>query len=64
MMTPEPPANDGYELEDCIRDAVHKIDTFILTATGRRATQPEIARAMTRYFVLNEILEFIQLERK
>ncbi|MFH1155601.1 MAG: hypothetical protein V1793_17485 [Pseudomonadota bacterium] len=63
-MTLETSATDRYELDDCIRNAVRKIDNFIESSTGKRASQQEMARAMTRYFVLNEILEFIQMDRK
>jgi hypothetical protein len=62
-MTQEPTPH-WYELEGCVRDAVWKIDDFIRTSTGQRATQAEIAAALTRYFVLREIVEFIQMERQ
>jgi hypothetical protein len=57
------PTPDDYPLETCIRDAVRKIDAFLLESTGKRASQQEIAGALTRYFVLKEILDFIRMER-
>ena len=61
-MTSEPTPK-AYEIEDCIRDAVRKIDDFIFSSTGERASQTRIAEALTKYFVLNEILEFIKMDR-
>ncbi len=52
------------ELQPCIVSAIEKIDNFIFEATGKRASQKEIAKALTRYFVLKEILDFITMERE
>ena len=44
--------------------AVSTIQHFIKEVTGKEATQEEIASALTRYFVLNEIKEYIELHRE
>lgn len=51
-------------VEACIQEAVRTIQNFMLETTGEEATQGEIARALNRYFVLNEIKEHIELERE
>ena len=47
-----------------IKAAIETIQRFILEVTGEEATQQEIAKALTRYFVLNEIKEYIELYRE
>jgi len=49
-------------IDPSIVEAVRKIEHFIEQTTGKRATQQQIARALARYFVLNEIKEHIVLE--
>ncbi|MBW1754502.1 MAG: hypothetical protein JRJ46_15825 [Deltaproteobacteria bacterium] len=44
-------------------EAIGTIQDFIKEVTGQEATQDEIAHALTRYFVLNEIKDFIELQR-
>jgi len=44
-------------------EAIGSIQDFIKEVTGQEATQDEIAQALTRYFVLNEIKDFIELQR-
>ncbi len=44
--------------------AISAIKEFIGETTGTKATDMEIARALKRYFVLNEIKEHVLLERK
>ena len=44
-------------------EAIGTIQDFIKEVTGQEATQDEIAQALTRYFVLNEIKDFIELQR-
>ncbi|MCP4020224.1 MAG: hypothetical protein GY729_00140 [Desulfobacteraceae bacterium] len=41
--------------------SIRKIEEFVEKTTGAKPTQKEIAQALTKYFVLKEILEFIQL---
>lgn len=52
------------DVDESIRAAIGTIQQFIKEVTGKAATQAEIARALTRYFVLNEIKEFIELRRE
>lgn len=49
-------------LDPALVEAVRKIEDFVLQATGTRPDPPDLANAMTKYFVLKEILEFVQLE--
>lgn len=51
-------------IHDDLKQALAGIDDFILKSTGLRASQEQIAKALTRYFVLNEILEFIKMDRE
>ena len=51
-------------VEACIQEAIRTIQNFKLETTGEKATQGEIARALNRYFVLNEIKEHIEMERE
>ena len=44
--------------------AFRKIHEFIETVTGMPATDVEIARVLTRYFVLNEIAAHIEMDRE
>ena len=46
-----------------IKAAIATIQHFIKEVTGEETTQEEIAKALTGYFVLNEIREYIELER-
>jgi len=43
--------------------AVKKIEDYVTQSTGQKPTPEELADAMTRYFVLKEILAFIQMSR-
>lgn len=52
------------KVHDSILEAIGTIQNFIKAVTGYEATQDEIARALTRYFVLNEIKDFIELQRQ
>jgi hypothetical protein len=44
--------------------ALKKISAFVESTTGVPPTPTELSRALTRYFVLNEIKEHILMERK
>ena len=50
-------------LEACLDEALETVDTFITETTGQKPTQQEIANALKRYFVLNEIKGHIVMER-
>ena len=52
------------QVEDCIREALWTIQNFITEVTGSPPTQEEIADALKRYFVLNEIREHIEMVRE
>lgn len=52
-----------YKINNAILESIEKIDRFIEETTGQRASQDEIADALGRYFVMNEILEFIKMNR-
>ncbi len=56
--------NKEYKLEDCMVKAIEKIETYIEQTTGTRPTQQEMADALSRYFVLKEIGDFIQMTRR
>lgn len=47
-----------------IQAAVRRMEEFVTQATGRAPAPQELADAMTRYFVLKEVLEFIQMSRE
>ena len=44
-------------------EALGKIEDFIENATGTKPSPEELAPALTKYFVLKEVLEFIKLTR-
>ena len=45
-------------------EALDTIEDFIAKTTGQAGTPVEIARALKRYFVLNEIKAHIEMERE
>ena len=51
------------QVHPVLADALGKIEDFIENATGAKPTPEELAAALTKYFVLKEILEFIKLTR-
>ena len=50
-------------LEDCLAEALETVENFISETTGQKPTQQEIADALKRYFVLNEIKGHIVMVR-
>ena len=50
--------------EKCLVEALETIGSFITETTGQEQTQQEIANALKRYFVLNEIKDNIVMERE
>jgi hypothetical protein len=56
-------AESAEDMEPIIVEAVEKIEAFILQTTGKKPTPKEISGALTRYFVMNEIKEFIVMSR-
>ena len=51
-------------MDPLVVEAVRKIETHVETVTGIRPGPGELSRALTKFFVLKEILEFIQMERE
>jgi hypothetical protein len=51
-------------IEPVLSEALATVSDFIRQVTGRQATQAEIADALTRYFVLNEIKDHILMKRE
>lgn len=51
-------------MEKCLLDALDTVNKFIAETTGESPTPQEIANALKRYFVLNEIKAHIVLERE
>ena len=52
------------DVHESIKAAVATIQHFVKEVTGEEATQEEVAKALTHYFVLNEIKEYIELYRE
>ena len=50
-------------LKPCLIQALEKMNAFVTAVTGREPTQEELAAALGRFFVLEEIKSFIQIER-
>ena len=51
------------EIDPVIHKAIETINNFIKETTGQEPTPEEIAGALKRYFVLNEIKSHIEMER-
>ncbi len=50
-------------LDPVLTDALDTVSDFIRQVTGVEPTQAEVADALTRYFVLNEIKDHILIQR-
>ena len=55
--------SDFGTLEGCLAEALETVKNFITETTGHPPTQKEVANALKRYFVLNEIKDNIVMER-
>jgi hypothetical protein len=55
--------SENRKLEDCLEEALESVENFITETTGQKPTQQEIANALKRYFVLNEIKAHVVMER-
>jgi hypothetical protein len=53
-----------HNLDPVIAEAIEKIEAFILQTTGEAPTPEELSSALTRYFVLKEIADFIKMSRQ
>lgn len=51
-------------IDPALDEALAAVSDFIRQVTGRKATQSEIADALTRYFVLKEIKDHILMMRE
>ena len=51
------------KLDKELNDALDFAMQFMEEVTGKVASQAELARALKKYFVLNEIKEYIEMER-
>lgn len=51
-------------VDACLKDALNSVSSFIAQTTGQAATPEEVAGALTRYFVLQEIKEHIEMARQ
>jgi hypothetical protein len=49
---------------DQIAAAIDAIEKYVAEITGQAPTEAEIARALTRFFVLKEIGEHIEMQRE
>ncbi|WDP92269.1 MAG: hypothetical protein HUN04_22115 [Desulfobacter sp.] len=52
------------EITPELEAALNRMEAFVAQATGRAPDPEELAHAMTRYFVLKEIREFIEMARQ
>ena len=52
------------EIEQPLIDALETIITYIQETTGRTPNQTELAKALKRYFVMNEIKDHIFMDQK
>ena len=52
------------EWEKDIAEALELVERFVEETTGEKPTPEEIARALRRYFVLNEIKDHILIDRE
>lgn len=55
---------NNMEMEDCMIESIGKIESFITRATGIKPKPEEMANALSKYFVLKEILAFVELARQ
>lgn len=55
--------NTRPTVDPALSDALARVADFIRDVTGVEPTTDEIADALTRYFVLNEIKEHILMRR-
>ncbi|THB73203.1 MAG: hypothetical protein D3926_24285 [Desulfobacteraceae bacterium] len=56
-------SESSESIDPCLVEAIRNIETFVEETTGLRPGQEEIAQALSKYFVLKEILEFIKMAR-
>lgn len=54
---------DSIENRSPISKAMDKLFRYVEQTTGKAPSDEEVASALTRYFVLKEIADFIVMER-
>ena len=52
------------KIDACLETALDRVSSFIAETTGTAATSEEIADALMRYFVLEEIRAHIKMQRE
>ncbi len=52
------------DMSPSLEDALETVHDFVTRITGQAPTQDEIADALKRYFVLNEIKDHIIMQRE
>lgn len=55
---------DQTTIEPALTAALETVSDFVRQVTGLEPTQAEVADALTRYFVLNEIKDHIVMARE
>ena len=50
--------------DKCLVESLESVENFITETTGQEPTHQEIANALKRYFVLNEIKAHVVMERE
>jgi len=55
---------DKKDMDNKLFESIKKMEKYLEASTGQKPTQEEMAKALTRYFVLKEIREFIEMERE
>jgi hypothetical protein len=55
---------NDMNIEPCLIRAISRIEDYITQITGIKPSPEEIANALTRFFVLKEIGEFVQMSRQ
>ena len=56
--------NKETTVEPCLAEAIDKIKEYMIRSKGIDPAPEEIADALTKFFVLKEIGEFIEMQRQ
>ena len=56
--------NKELTIAPCLVEAIDKIKAYMIRSKGIDPTAEEMADALTKFFVLKEIGEFIEMQRK
>lgn len=52
------------KMDGCVKESIEAVRIFVGELTGTPATDEEIAAALRRYFVLNEICDTVKMDRE